>query len=105
MEFNECARRAVSAMPGLPPDDGHHFLMRVSKDNVAQVGSFFLTHAFLTRWVLLIRETHDMFGVASCFTSAGIVFFSTRVVVRCVHFFFFFSCFVLSVFLKKRGVF
>ena len=37
VEFNECARRAVSAMPGLPPDDGHHFLMRVSKDNVAQV--------------------------------------------------------------------
>ncbi|CAM9870414.1 unnamed protein product, partial [Sphacelaria rigidula] len=37
VEFNECARRAVSAMPGLPPDDGHHFLMRVSKDNIAQV--------------------------------------------------------------------
>ena len=37
VEFNTCARRAVSAMPGLPPDDGHHFLMRVSKDNVAQV--------------------------------------------------------------------
>lgn len=36
VEFNECARRAVSAMPGLPPDDGHHFLMRVSKDNIAQ---------------------------------------------------------------------
>lgn len=37
VEFNECARRAVSAMPGLQPDDGHHFLMRVSKDNIAQV--------------------------------------------------------------------
>lgn len=40
MEFNECARRAVSAMPGLQPDDGHHFLMRVSKDNIAQVCLF-----------------------------------------------------------------
>ncbi|CAN0096668.1 unnamed protein product [Pylaiella littoralis] len=37
VEFNECARRAVSAMPGLPQEEGHHFLMRVSKDNVAQV--------------------------------------------------------------------
>lgn len=38
MEFNECARRAVSSIPGMHQDDSHHFLMRVSKDNIAQVG-------------------------------------------------------------------
>lgn len=37
VEFNECARRAVSAMPGLLQEEAHQFLMRVSKDNVAQV--------------------------------------------------------------------
>ncbi|CAM9566192.1 unnamed protein product [Ectocarpus sp. 12 AP-2014] len=37
VSFNECARRAVAAMPGLPQEEAHHFLMRVSKDNVAQV--------------------------------------------------------------------
>lgn len=37
VEFNECARRAVSAMPGLMQEEAHQFLMRVSKDNVAQV--------------------------------------------------------------------